>query len=89
MIESNVTDADILRAHEREQEKAVVDEEPTALSKPVMAAFERAKRASEKQNVKTREIIEDLRRQREGTDVVVEVCKSVDCVQKTIFDFGR
>jgi hypothetical protein len=87
MIESNVTDADILRAHEREQEKAVVEEEPATLSKLVMAAFKRAKRASEKQNVKTREIVADLRRQREGTDVVVEVRKSVSCGQKTLLEY--
>ena len=89
MIESNVTDADILRAHEREQEKAVVEEEPATLSKPVMAAFKRAKMASEKQNAKTRESIEELRREREGDGAIVEVRKSVSCVQKTIFDFGR
>lgn len=89
MIESNVTDADILRAHEREQEKAVVEEEPATLSNLVMAAFKQAKMASEKQNVKTRESIEELRREREGEGVIVEVRKSVSCVQKTIFDFGR
>ena len=88
-VETIVTDEDLLRTYESEQRKAAANIEPTALSKSVMAAFKRAKKASDKQNVRTREIIADLRRQREGTDVVAEVRKSVNCVQKTIFDFGR
>ena len=88
MTETVVTDEDILRAYESEQRK-VDDDIELAISKQVMAAFKRAKKASKKQNARSCEIVAGLRRQREDADVVVAVREPVSCIQKTLFDFTR
>lgn len=83
-LETTVTDADLHRA------QAAAEPEPpvaAAVSKQVMAAYRRAKRAGDAENTRALRIADELRREREGGAAEAPAVPAAGG-QTTIADFG-